>query len=297
MSAKKIDADFTPAIRQLEINSRNSVSSDLIGNYRSSFKGRGLEFEGYRAYTPDDDASRIDWLASMRANTTVVKEYMEERNLEVFFLQDACSAMVFGSQKKLKNEYAAEVTASLAYAILQSGDKVGMGMFSDKVSARVPISSGLSQYHLIMNNLANPANYGGKCSLSEGLKVASTYLRRGTLLIIVSDFLGMGYGWRKLLGMAGKKFELIGINIRDQRDMSIPKEVGQIMLSDAESGRQGLFDAEQDSKLFEDAARRDIAEVRSAFLENGADFLTLYTHEGFVKPVMSFFKRRRDMKR
>src|SRR3989344_2496505 len=125
---RKLRVKLAPAIRQLEVVTRGMVSTRLIGQYKSVFKGKGLEF------------------ASRRANQLLVKQFVEERNLEVFFLIDTSASMVFGSTEKLKNEYVAELVASLAYVILESGDSVGFALFNEKIIAKFPPANGKNQF-------------------------------------------------------------------------------------------------------------------------------------------------------
>ena len=114
--------------------------------YKILIRGKGLEFEAYRTFTPDDDANAIDWKASKRANSLLVKQFRDERNLKIMFVVDAGANMVFGSTKKIKCEYAAEVFTSFAYLILSSGDRVGCLLFKDKVGEYLKPSSGRKDY-------------------------------------------------------------------------------------------------------------------------------------------------------
>ena len=105
MPKRELKIDLTKNIKKLEITTRRLVGAQLIGSYKSAFKGHGLEFANYKEYTQNDDASLIDWKASVRTGKLLIKEYEEERKLDVFFLIDVSSSMVFVSTDKLKNEY------------------------------------------------------------------------------------------------------------------------------------------------------------------------------------------------
>ena len=120
----KLNIDVSTKIRNLQFATKNLVTSKFLGNYKSVFRGRGLEFDGYRDYTSGDDASLIDWTATKKANKPLVKEFIEERNLNVFFIIDVSSGMLTGSTEKLKSEYAAEMIATIAYSVLNSGARV-----------------------------------------------------------------------------------------------------------------------------------------------------------------------------
>jgi uncharacterized protein (DUF58 family) len=123
MKTKKLRVDVLSLTKKIEIILKILVNTQIISRYRSVFKGRGLEFEDYRAYTTQDDATRIDWKASIRSNQLLVKLFREERELDVYILLDSSSSMIFGSTEKLKLEYAAELAAAFAFWLLRPGTK------------------------------------------------------------------------------------------------------------------------------------------------------------------------------
>ena len=121
--------------------------------YRSLFRGKGLEFESYRNFQPDDDASMIDWKASLRGDKLLAKKYIEERDLNVYFLVDVSNSVLFGSGEKLKAEFAAECCAALGHLIHDLGDNIGLIMFNDKIQKYIPAGSGRNQFNLIFKTL------------------------------------------------------------------------------------------------------------------------------------------------
>src|SRR3989338_8831095 len=102
---KELKFDIKPKLRRLELFTRKGISGSLTGAYRTSFRGKGLEFSDFRRYSPNDDANSIDWRTSLRANELMIKEYEEERSINVIFLIDVSSTMSFASVAQLKNEY------------------------------------------------------------------------------------------------------------------------------------------------------------------------------------------------
>jgi len=200
-------------------------------------------FESFRDYSNSEDAASIDWRASSRAGKLLVREYLEERNLEVFFLVDSSYSMVFGSEKKLKHEFAAELISSMAFAILQKGDSVGLGMFCENVRAFVPPSHGMVQYRKLLRQLTDPKNYDGPCDFGEATRLCMQRLKPNTIIFLITDFLQIEDGWEQPLKVASRKFELIPLLIRDPRDSELPQGVGQIMVENAYTGEQMLVDA------------------------------------------------------
>ena len=132
---EELKLNLKPLIKKLEVSTKRGFIDILTGSYKSSFKGKGLDFEGYRSYISGDDASLIDWKATLRSQDLLIKVLTEERNVNIIFLVDVSSSMSFASIDKLKNEYAAELVASLSFAAIQAGDSVGLVMFNDKITS------------------------------------------------------------------------------------------------------------------------------------------------------------------
>ncbi len=289
---KKLHVDLTPAIKKLEITIKGLMSTRILGGYRSAFRGRGLEFAGYREYTPDEDSSLIDWKASARANSLLVKEYEEERSLEVFFIIDVGSSMIFGSTEKLKNEYAAEFAASLAHIILESGDRFGYGLFNNKVKAESFPQQGKNQFYKFTKDLVNPNNYGGRFDLDEAIKYTLGHLKNGSLVLIISDFIGLKGEWKRYIKGAGKKFDLIGVMIRDPRDQTLPEDSYQVAIENPHSEEQMVVDPLLIKEKYERLVKEEEEKIKQEFLRAGADFLELNTSKSFIKPLIIFFKIR-----
>ena len=207
---KEVKLDLSEGIKRLKILTAQIVNTSIVGGYKSVFKGRGLEFEDYRQYTPNDDASLIDWKASVRSKELFIREFVEERNLNVYFLIDVSSSMVYGSIDKLKMEYAGELAAALSYVVLNAGDSVGFALFNDKIVKNVPPIIGPMQYHNLVTALVNPNHYGGKYNLDEALKFILAFLKQASIVIIISDFIGLKNDWERYIRVVSKKFDLIG---------------------------------------------------------------------------------------
>ena len=194
---RRLNVDLVQSIRKLDVVSRRITSGKVVGGYKSVFKGKGLDFDGYRVYDSSDDASLIDWKATVRSNQILIKTYIEERDVNVFFLVDVSNSMVFGSTPKLKNEYAVETISSISHAILKEGDNVGMILFSDKIVCKVYPGKGEEQFYILTKNLINPENYGGNFDFNSACKFLLSYLKQDSIVFVVSDFFGLKEGWIK----------------------------------------------------------------------------------------------------
>ena len=289
---RRLKLDVKDLARKLDVVSKDLVTSSFVGGYKSVFMGRGLEFEKYREYTSGDDSRIIDWKATMRANKTLVKEFVEERSLDVFFLFDVSDSMVFGSTKKLKNVYAAEFIASLAYAMIQAEDSVGIAIFNkDIIKFSMPLG-GLKQYYNVLNVITDLDLYGGGYDITKSLEFAIRYLNDGALLIIVSDFVGLHDNWSELLKICGEKFQLIGVMVRDPLDRSLPDDAGQVYISNPDGEKKIIIEPRKIREAYETYAKQQEREVKDTFREAKGDFIELITDKPFVESIITFFKGR-----
>ncbi len=289
---KRIKLDLKIGFESLDIAAKDEVTTQHLGKYKSIFKGRGLEFDSYRKYSPDDDASLIDQLASARAGELMVRQYVEERNLDVFFLIDVSNTMILTSQPKLKCEYAAELVSALAYTIIKSDDNIGFGFFNSRLLDFVPPKKGFQSHSLLLDNLTKVNTYGGDFNLKSAVESLLGLLNKGTLLIIVSDFIGLKPGWEEIIRLASSKFSLIGIMVRDPIDRSIPAGMGQIAIADPLSNQSLLIDPNVIKSYYEEEVKREEDRILSIFTETGADFLVLQTDEPFVEKIIGLFRMR-----
>lgn len=289
---KRIKFDLNIALGSLELGARDAVTSKYIGRYKSVFKGRGVEFDSYRAYSPDDDAAMIDWKASARADQLMIKQYTEERNLDVFFLIDISNTMLISSQPKLKCEYAAELISSLGYNILESGDNLGYALFNERITQFSPPKKGLSSFPEFIDVLSQADNYGGGCNIKLALDFALESINEGSLVIIVSDFIGLTTGWERSIEHAASKFNLMGIMINDPIERKIPEGQGQMAIEDPLSGKRMLIEPNIIKPFFEVEVKRIEHTIRSVFMDHGADFTLLQTDTDFIGKIIELFQAR-----
>ena len=290
---KKLKVDLYSSLKKLDIIIRGLVTTRIMGSYRSLFKGKGLEFEDYRVYTPNDDASLIDWKATARSDEILIKEFKEERNVEVFFLIDASSSMVFGSTPKLKVEYTAEVVAALAYAILNAGDRVGFALFTDKIIKKVPAIGGERQFHILGKTLVDPDTYGGNFDFNEAIRFLLNYLKQTSVVIIVSDFIGLkNSDWVKNLKILSKKMDTIALMVRDPRDKTLLPETGQVVVADPYSKKELIIDTGLIAYKYEKEVKLQEKQIRDNFRQTEAELIELTTDKPFINPIIEMFKKR-----
>lgn len=294
---EKLNIDLSHEIKKLEILSKRLVTSKFMGMYKARLRGKGLEFSNFREYTPMDDASLIDWKVSARLNKPIIKEFVQERNLEVFILIDVSSSMVFGSTKKLKNEYAAELIATLSYAILNVGDSLGYAFFSDKIFNVMKPKPGKRLFYKLSRSIVDPYIYGGDFDLENALKNITQSLNKNSILIIVSDFIGLKGDWQKYLGRAAFKFDTIGIMIRDPRDREIPADSSMILIEDPFTNKKIVLDPTHEIReRYSQYVKKQEDRIEKIFSDSRASFVKLTTDKSFIVPIINFFRKREKWK-
>ena len=266
-------------VKNLEIKTKNLVEGMESGAYRSRFRGGGIEFSEVREYSAGDDARRIDWNVSARYNDLFVKEFVEEKELNVYVIIDMSASNDFGFIKS-KKELGFEVAASLMFSALKNNDRVGMGLFTNSLEKFVPARKGKKHMMQILQELLdyNPKN--PNTDIFRSLSELQKNLKRKSVIFIVSDFISESF--MKPLKLLKFKHQIVLVNISDIRETEIPK-IGHAYLEDAESGEQILVNTsdekfqEQYSILLKKTRDKNEYEIKKM----GIDFLNLSNEESF----------------
>ena len=206
----------------------------MAGEYSSAFRGRGVEFAEVREYQPGDDIRTIDWNVTARLGAAYVKRYLEERELTVLFVADRSASSSFGSVRRTKGDLTVEVCAVLALAAARNNDRVGAVFATDRVEHYVAARKGRRQaLRVISDLLAFRALPGGAPISPPRSPTWSPWLRRRSVIFLLSDFLGSGY--EAPLARLARRHDLIAIQVIDPRERALP-DVGLATLWDPESG-------------------------------------------------------------
>ena len=282
-------------VTQLHIAAKTLTTSQIAGNYKSAYKGSGLEFDGFRKYSSEDDSVLIDWKASVRSGDLLIKEFVEERNLNIYFLLDVSNTMLFGSTAKMKNQYAAELIASIAYTSVLNDDCVGFGLFNDKVIKGLKPESGDQQYYMMLKALTDNKSYGGKYDLANALEFALTFLEESSVLFIVSDFIGLKKGWEETMKKAANKFDVIAIMVRDPRDRDLPIIKEDVVIGSPYNGEKLIVKPDKIRKEYSSYVKKQEYELGDFLKRLGVEFLSLTTDKDFVNPLIKMFRGREEI--
>lgn len=288
---KSKDKDLLKKVRQIDVKSRKIVSELLGGEYKSVFKGRGMEFDEVREYMPGDEVRTIDWNVTARTGKTFVKRFIEEREQALFFLVDMSASGTFGSAVKSKNEVAAEVCGLLAFSAIKNNDKVGLIIFTDEIELFVAPDKGRTHVlHMIRAILSfKPRSTG--TDISCALNYLAKMVKKKCVTFLISDFQDEGYD--KPLKLAAIHYDLIAIIITDPRELELPN-VGLVELTDAETGEQLLVDTASATarKKFSVAARARNLEIKAALTRLNIDLIDVHTDRDYVRDLVRFFRSR-----
>ena len=179
-------------IKNLHIPTKDSVESIESGAYNSKFRGGGIEFSEVREYVPGDDVKRIDWSVSARYNSLFVKEFVEEKELNVYIILDLSASNNFGFIKS-KRDLSFEVTVSLMFLALRNNDKIGLGIFTDNLEKFIPSKKGKKQVIRILKQLIEYEPKSKKTDIMKSLSTLKNKLKRKSTIYIISDFISDSY--------------------------------------------------------------------------------------------------------
>lgn len=256
--------------------------------YKEQFQASGIEFSDLRQYQTSDDASRIDWKNSAKSQDLYVKEYEEEKDMDVFIVLDASDSMMFGTTEKMKSEYAAIVSAAIAYASTDAGINVGFGIYADNEMTMLP-EGGQVQYQKILTEVTNFDNYGGEFNLEHALNSVIGQIKENTALFVISDFIDVKGGWKSKMLVASKKFRhVMNVMVRDLRDYKLP-ENGDMRFEKASGNDQVVVNTGKVKEEFEAQAKEDEQEVINKAEAAGASMIKVDTRKQFSAKFAEYF--------
>jgi uncharacterized protein (DUF58 family) len=267
----------------------------LQGDYRTVFRGHGLDLADIREYVPGDDVRYIDWNVTARMDVPYVREYLEEREITAHFLLDLSPSMDFGTAQTKKLDMLIDLVGALARVLTRHGNRVGAILYGRGVERVIPARSGRIQVLRILHELMDrPRPKSAPFTrLSDLLETAARTFKRRSMVFVVSDLVSAP-GWERPLRQLARKHEVLAVRIVDPREQDLP-DIGAIYMTDAETGEQ-LFIDTSDPRFrarFVEIARRREAQQLATFQRAQVDVLTLSTESDLVTEVLRFAARRK----
>ena len=278
-------------VRKIEIKTRRLSDHVFGGEYHSTFKGRGMTFSEVRKYQFGDDVRSIDWNVTARYSEPFVKVFEEERELTMVLMVDISGSEFFGTNDAFKKDILTEISATLAFSATQNNDKIGLLLFSDEIELFIPPKKGRSHVLRIIRELIEFKPKSKKTDITKALKYLTNMLKKKAIVFILSDFMADDY--EQTMKITGKKHDVTGIRVFDEREETIPN-LGMVQMQDEETGEMMLVNTGSKtirnnySKYYNDRVNY----FETTFRRSGSGVIHTRTDESYVRKLLGYFKRR-----
>ena len=308
MRARSAPAPVTPAapertsealLNRLEWTVIRRLDGVLQGNYRTLWRGAGLDLADLREYQHHDDVRHIDWNVTARLQQPYVRQFTEDRELSAWFLVDLSASVDFGSNLQTKRTLAREFVGVLARLLTRHGNRVGALLYGTAVDTVIPARGGRMQVlHLLQRMAARPAEAAqGSTDLRDLLRAGQRIVKRRSSLFVISDFISAP-GWEATLGQLAERHDVTAVRLYDPLEMDLP-DLGLVTMRDAETGEQLVVDT-HDARFrtrFAAAAERRETHLRGALASAGVDTLELATDDDLQSAILRFADLRKQRSR
>lgn len=283
--------DIVKKVKQIEIRTRKRTENTLMGQYHSAFKGQGMTFSEVRPYQFGDDIRRIDWNKTARFREPYVKVMEEERELTMMLLVDISASMNYGTKIQLKRELVAEISASLGFSAAGNNDKVGLILFADKVYKVIPPQKGRKHILAIISTILTADYVEAEANINAALEYMMHVFKKKSLAFLFSDFADDFDD--KLLKIASKKHQLLGLRVFDEKDNEIP-DVGYAFFRDVETGKQIWVNTSSQRWRYNyaEAQKQKLRNLKDAFEKSSASFVEVNPEIDYTKILYSYFQKK-----
>ena len=286
-----IPEELAKKIRQIQIYTSRAVNASFAGQYESVFKGRGMQFDEVREYTPGDDIRAIDWNVTARTGRPYIKRFVEEREMTVIFAVDLSASGQFGTVDRTKNALAAEFCAVLAFAAAKNNDRVGLLIFTDRIELFIPPKKG--SRHIL--RLVREVLYFKMPQRPTNIPLAIDYLgrviRKKATVFLVSDFIETDF--KGPLALLNKRHDVIAVPVRDPAEIELP-DAGLIEFTDAETGEVILIDTSSGKfrNQYKNSSARRFGELQQVLRSANVDCININTGKPYINDLIQFFHLR-----
>lgn len=286
-----IPKELIKKIRQIQIYTSRAVNASFAGQYESVFKGRGMQFDEVREYTPGDDVRSIDWNVTARTGKPYVKRFVEEREMTMLFAVDLSASGDFGTVNKAKNELAAEFCAVLSFAAAKNNDKVGLLIFTDRIELYIPPKKGSSHVLRLIRELLYFKMPSGKTNIPQALDYIARVTHKKATVFLVSDFIETDF--KTPLSLLNKRHDVIAVSVRDRAEVALPG-AGLIEFADAETGEVILVDTSSRRFRNQYAHRTSdrFDQLKSLLRTINIDCISISTDKPYIQDLVAFFRMR-----
>lgn len=278
-------------LKKYEIQIRKAVNAHMSGEFKSVFKGTGLDFDDVRQYQYGDDVRAIDWNVTARGQETYVKTYKEEKEQSVFFLLDISASQEIGKKGKQKADIAKEIAGVLTLSAVKESSNVGLIAFTDQKEIYVKPEKTQSHAAFLIGKLFKTIPKSKKTDINRGISLALGLIKRRSVVILISDFIDSGY--EKKLKALANKHDLIVIHTYDLLESRLPG-LGIIPVLEKESGKTRWVNTSLPG--FRKKTARSLQEttdhLKKFCRKYQIDYLPIDTSEDYVPKLVRLFKKR-----
>ena len=294
--SKGVPPEILRQVKLLELKTRGLVNSLFTGEYRSVFKGQGMEFAEVREYQPGDEVRSIDWNVTARMGKPFVKRYIEERELTVMLAVDLSGSERFGTRARFKSELASELAAVLAMSAIRNNDRVGAVLFSDRIEHVVPPRKGRRHALRLMRDLLVFEPVGRGTDLAGALEYTGKMLSHKAIIFVVSDF--QSPDLEQPLKLLAQRHDVVAVTVDDPSEQQLP-DIGQARFVDPETGATIDIDTSDAAvrARFAEAVAEEMSARRRLLRRLAIDEIPLHTDGGVVDPLIKFFRARETRSR
>ena len=288
--------DILRQVKLLELRTRGLVNTLFAGEYRSVFKGQGMEFSEVREYQPGDEVRSIDWNVTARMRKPYVKRYIEERELTVMLAVDLSGSERFGTQRRFKSELASELAAVLAMSAIRNNDRVGAVLFSDRIEHVVPPRKGRRHALRLVRDLLVFEPVGKGTDLAAALDYTGKMLAHKSIIFVVSDF--QSPDLEQPLKLLAQRHDVVAVTVDDPSEETLP-DIGLARFVDPETGESLDVDTSDPEvrARFAGAVAEELTLRRRMFRRLAIDEIPVRTDAGVVDPLIKFFRTRETRSR
>jgi uncharacterized protein (DUF58 family) len=292
-------ADSEALLKRLEWTVIRRLDGLLQGDYRTLWRGAGLDLADLREYQHGDDVRHIDWNVTARLQVPHVRQFTEDREVAAWFLVDLSASIDFGSDTRAKRGVAREFTAVLSRLLTRHGNRVGALLYGTEVDTVVPARAGRTHVLNLLQRMAQrPAQSApGATQLRDLLIAGQRIVKRRSTVFVVSDFISPP-GWEEALAQLARRHDVTAVRLYDPLEMDLP-DLGLVTMHDAETGEQLLVDTHDPGfrRRFAAAAQARETALLAALARSGVDTLELATDDDLLDAILRFADLRRQRSR
>jgi uncharacterized protein (DUF58 family) len=294
--SSSVPPEILRQVKLLELRTRGLVNSLFTGEYRSVFKGQGMEFSEVREYQPGDEVRSIDWNVTARMRKPYVKRYIEERELTVMLVVDLSGSERFGTRKRFKSELASELAAVLAMSAIRNNDRVGAVLFTDRIEHVVPPRKGRRHALRLMRDLLAFEPVGTGTDIAAAVDYAGKMLVHKAIIFLVSDF--QEEELEQPLKLLAQRHDVVAVTVDDPSEHELP-DLGLARFVDPESGLTLDVDTSDPAvrARFAEAVTEETTARKRLLRRLAIDEIPLHTDGGVVDPLIKFFRTRETRSR